>query len=157
MKAQTMAVPPLAWGPASAWIRPFDELEVGDSYVSKRRTVTETDIVKFAQLGAEMSPRHGDPVRFGPHASGGLRAPALLALTYSIGLVPNDFVRALRRILEFEPGEPVRPGDTIHVEAEIVRLEEWTEEYGLVAGRWRIVNQDDALVASVELEAVWIR
>jgi acyl dehydratase len=157
MNARTIAVPPVAWGPAAAWIRPFDELELGESYVSRRRTVTETDIIKFAQLGAEMSPGHGDPVRFGPQAAGGLRAPELLALTYSIGLVPNDCIRALRRVVGFEPGEPVRPGDTIHVEAEIVRLEPWTEEHGLVAGRWRIVNQRNSLVASVELEAVWVR
>lgn len=148
---------PRIWGRAAAWMRPFDELAVGETYISKRRTVTETNIVAFAALGGEMSAARGDPTRFGVGGGEGPTASDLLPLAYSIGLVPNRCIRALRRILDLELLAPVRPGDTLQVEAEIVRLEEWTEDYGLVTGRWRILNQREELVTSVDLEAVWTR
>lgn len=144
-------------GRVGDWARPFDQLSVGESYVSKRRTVTETDVVRFAGLCGEMNPAHGDPTRFGALAENGRAAPDLLPLTYSIGLVPNGCIRALRRILNLELLIVARPGDTIHVEAEITRVEPWTEEYGLVTGRWRIINQRREVLTAVDLEAVWIR
>ncbi len=146
--------PPRPWGRAGAWMRPFDQLEVGETYVSRRRTVTETDIVRFAGLTGAMNPAFGDPSRYGGPGS---EAPELLPLAYSIGLVPNDYIRALRRILDLRLLTPVLSGDTIHVEAEIVRLEPWTDEYGLAAGAWRIVKQDGTVAMTVELEAVWVR
>ena len=128
--------PPRPWGMVGAWMRPFDELEVGETYVSRRRTITETDLVRFGAL------------------TGGLD---LLPLAYSIGLVPNDHIRALRRILDLRWLGPVGRGETIHVAAEIVRLEPWTEDYGLASGAWRIVKQDGGVAMTVELEAVWRR
>jgi 3-hydroxybutyryl-CoA dehydratase len=146
--------PPRPWGRAGAWMRPFDELEVGEAYVSRRRTITETDVVRFAGMTGAMSPAFGDPERYG---GAGCAAPDLLPLTYSIGLIPNDYIRALRRILDLELHAPVCCGDTIHVEAEIVRLEPWTDDYGLAAGAWRIVKQDGTVATTVELEAIWLR
>jgi 3-hydroxybutyryl-CoA dehydratase len=130
--------PPRPWGRAGAWMRPFDRLEVGETYVSRRRTITEADLVRFAALT-------------------GAGSPDLLPLAYSIGLIPNHYIRALRRIIDLQLLEPVRRGDTIHVEAEIGRLEPWTDEYGLTAGSWRILRQDGAVVTTVELEAIWLR
>jgi acyl dehydratase len=138
-------------------MRPFDELSVGETYISKRRTVTETDVVAFAGLCGEMNPVHGDPARFGASGEDGVTAPDLLPLAYSIGLIPNRCIQALRRILNFELLAPARPGDTLQVEGRIVRLEAWTEDYGLVTGRWRIFNQREEVLTEVDLEAVWIR
>jgi acyl dehydratase len=129
---------------AHAWLRPFDELALGDRYASRARTVAEVDAVRFAALT-------------GAHADGAVRAPALLPLAYSIGLVPNGYVSALRRILDLRVPASVSAGDTIHVECEIVRLSPWTAEHGLVAGAWRIVDQDATELSTVVLEAVWRR
>lgn len=150
-------LPPRSWSRAAAWMRPFDELAVGERYVSKRRTVTETDVVAFAGLCGEMNAAHGDPTRFGAGAYDGPTAPDLLPLAYSIGLVPNRCIRALRRIIDLELLTPARPGDTLHVEAKISHLEPWTEDYGLVTGRWRILNQRKEILTTVDLEAVWTR
>jgi 3-hydroxybutyryl-CoA dehydratase len=151
------SIAPRRWGSTADWTRPFDELAVGESYRSKRRTVTETDVVRFAGLCAEMNPAHGDPSRYGAAAGRPAQAPDLLPLAYSIGLVPNRCIRALRRILDLELLAPACAGDTIHVEATITRLEPWTEEYGLVTGRWQILEQEDKILAAVTLEAVWVR
>jgi len=140
------------------WLRPFDELAVGDRYVSGGRTVTEADIVRFAALAGEMSPVSGNPGLYTEGTTAGQAgAPALLALAYSIGLVPNDRVAALRRVHDLRLLVPIAAGDTIRVRCEILRLAPWTEDYGLVTGGWTIVNQDDAVAMTVELEAVWQR
>ena len=140
------------------WLRPFDELAVGDSYTSGGRTVTEADIVRFASLTGEMSPVSGNPGLYTKGTTAGrIGAPALLALTYSIGLVPNDRVAALRRVHDLRLLAPIGAGDTIRVRCEILRLVPWTDDYGLVTGGWAIVNQEGAVVMTVELEAVWQR
>lgn len=143
---------------AIVWLRPFDELAVGDSYTSGGRTVTEADIVRFAALTGEMSPVSGNPGLYtGGTTAGQVGAPALLALTYSIGLVPNHRVAALRRVHDLRLLAPVGPGDTIRVRCEILRLVPWTEDHGLVTGGWTIVTQEEAVAMTVELEAVWQR
>jgi acyl dehydratase len=139
------ALAPRPRGSPGDWARPFDQLSVGESYVSKRRTVTGADVVTFAGLCGQPSPA-GEPA-----------APSLLPLAYSIGLVPNDYIRALRRILDLELLAPARPGSTIHVQARIVRLDPWTDDFGLVTGSWRILDQRGAVLTAVRLEAVWVR
>jgi acyl dehydratase len=79
----------------------------------------------------------------------------MLLLSYSIGLVPNEYVMALRRLNKVVFKRPVFFGDTIRVEGTVVNLRPLNEEAGLVTGRWRIVNQDDQTVFKLEIEAVW--
>ena len=143
---------------AIVWLRPFDELAVGDRYVSGGRTVTEADIVRFAALTGEMSPVSGNPGLYTEGTTAGqVGAPSLLALTYSIGLVPNHRVAALRRVRDLRLLAPIDAGDTIRVRCEILRLVPWTEDHGLVTGGWTIVTQEEAVAMTVELEAVWQR
>ncbi|HEX8066914.1 MAG TPA: MaoC/PaaZ C-terminal domain-containing protein [Thermoleophilaceae bacterium] len=142
---------------ADAWLRPFDELELGDAYTSRGRTITEADVVRFAALSGDWHPSHGDRTWAEAGGFGERVAHGMLVLSYSIGLVPNLYVAALRRVSVLELGAPVRIGDTIKVEGEIVGLHAWTGEHGLVTGHWRIANQDAVTAMTVELEAVWRR
>jgi 3-hydroxybutyryl-CoA dehydratase len=134
-------------GGDSAWLRPFDELAVGETHRSRARTLTETDLFRFATLS-------GDSLQGG---AGHTCAGTVLPLSYSIGLVSNSYIVALRRVLDFRPILAVGVGDTIHVECRIERLEPWIEDYGLVTGCWAIVNQDGVTAMTVLLEAVWRR
>jgi acyl dehydratase len=122
-------------------LKPFDELEVGDEFVSGARTVTETDVMRFAALTGDRGPARG--------------AHGMLLVSYSIGLVPNDRVVALRRLREVAFERPVNPGDTIRVVGRIVELGAMSPEVGMVTGRWRIVNQDAETVADLEIDALW--
>lgn len=134
-------------GNDSAWLRPFDELVVGETHRSRARTVTQTDLTRFAAAT-------GNPMQ---RTTGHTWIEAMLPLTYSIGLVSNSYIAALRRVLDCRPLAPVVVGETIHVECQIERLAPWTEDYGLVTGLWAILNQDRVATMTVLLEAVWRR
>lgn len=137
--------------------RPFHLLRVGDSFRSKARTITETDVVGFAALTADWHPQHTD-AEYGERSVFGARiAHGMLAMAYSIGLVPNEYVLALRRINHVVFKRPVFFGDTIRVDGTVAEVREVSEEAGYVRGRWRIVNQREELVFKMEIEALWRR
>jgi len=128
-------------------LRTFDEFAVGDTHTSRARTITASDLVMFTALARDSTERREE------HAL----AEAILPLAYSIGLIANSYIGALRRILDLSFREPVMVGDTIHVSCEVERLGEWSEDYGLLTGRWAIVNQNDITTMLARLEAVWRR
>jgi 3-hydroxybutyryl-CoA dehydratase len=135
--------------------RPFGQLQIGETFISKGRTITESDVVAFAALTGDWHPQHSDAV-FGEQSIFGARvAHGLLLLSYSIGLVPNEYVVALRRLKRVVFKRPVYFNDTIHVTAEITGLRPFSEEAGLVSGYWRIHNQRDEPVCLIEMEALW--
>lgn len=135
---------------------PFHRLEVGSKFVSRARTVTETDVVNFAAMTADWNPVHTDAEYAKETMFGQRIAHGMLLLSYAIGLVPNDYVVALRRLKDVTFKRPVFFGDTIRVEGTIADLKPMPgDEVGMVTVRWRILNQDDKLVSKVEIEALW--
>ena len=66
----------------------------------------------------------------------------LLVLSFAVGLLPldPDRVVALRRVGDAVFKQPVKIGDTVHVEGEISRTREVDPEHGLVEARLRIVK-----------------
>jgi 3-hydroxybutyryl-CoA dehydratase len=120
---------------------------------SQGRTITETDLVSFAALTGDRHPQHTD-ARWAVTSTFGERvAHGLLLLSYAAGLVVFDPERivALRRIEDAVFKHPVRIGDTIRVEARLSRPDSGR---GLEAYEWRILNQDDRLVARAIVEVV---
>src|SRR5580692_11243435 len=105
----------------------FDDVEVGQEWQSGGRTVTEADIVNFAGLSGDFNPIHID------HAFAGttpLRKPiahGLLVLSIGSGLglmFPPMRTLAFMSIREWNFREPVFIGDTIHVKARVLEMEE---------------------------------
>src|SRR5437588_4955635 len=92
------AMPPAPSMGHISWLRPFDELEVGDQFRSRSRTITETDVVQFAGLTGDWHPAHTDATWAGNNIFGRRVAHGMLCVCYAIGLVPNEYVMALRRI-----------------------------------------------------------
>src|SRR2546421_1220563 len=96
--------------------QPFDELREGDRFASRARTVTEFDVVKFASMTGDWHPRHTNQVWAEQSPAGKRVAHEMLLLSYAVGLVPNTYVLALRRLIEVAYEAQVYLGDTIHVE-----------------------------------------
>ncbi len=117
------------------------------------RTITEADIVAFSALTGDHHPQHTDAEWAEAGPFGERVAHGMLVLSYALGLAQIDPERivALRRIEEVVFKRPVKIGDTIRLEAKILRPDEGR---GLEAWEWRIVNQRDELVIRAKVEAV---
>lgn len=144
---------------ALEWSAPFEDLEVGESFATRGRTVTEADVVAFAGLTGDHHPQHSDAEWAAASPFGERIAHGMLIVSYAVGLVPLDPTRvlALRRLRDVVFKRPVGFGDTIHVEGKVDELREVSDEAGLVSCRWSILNQRRELCARVVVEVLWRR
>ncbi|HEX3239932.1 MAG TPA: MaoC/PaaZ C-terminal domain-containing protein [Solirubrobacterales bacterium] len=139
--------------------RDFDALEVGGRFVSRGRTITETDLVAFSTLTGDFNPLHTDVEWAAASEFNGRIAHGMLLLSYCVGLVPLDpaHVLALRGFERVAFKRPVRIGDTIHVEGVLDSKQELDDASGLASFNWKIVNQRSEVVALVKVRVVWRR
>jgi 3-hydroxybutyryl-CoA dehydratase len=137
----------------------FDELAVGERFSTRGRTIGEADITTFATLTGDTHPQHTDAEWAAGSRFGERSAHGLLVLSYAAGLVPFDPERvvALRRVGDAVFKQPVRIGDTIHVDGEVTAKTELDARHGLVETRWKVVNQRGKLVLRATVELVWKR
>jgi 3-hydroxybutyryl-CoA dehydratase len=147
----------LAAAAADLFGRPFGEVAVGDRFVTAARTVSEDDILGFADLTGDAHPQHVDPDWAAGSRFGEQIAHGLLVLSFAVGLLPldPDRVVALRRLGDAVFKQPVKIGDALHVEGDIARTRELDSEHGLVEARIRIVNQHGRLAVRAGVELVW--
>ena len=107
------------------WIG-FDELEVGDSFESSARTITQAEVTLFAGISGDFNPIHMNHVHAG---EGPFRQPiahGLLVLSVASGLgiqAPKTNTLAFLSIENWEFLKPVYFGDTIHVRNTVTGLE----------------------------------
>jgi 3-hydroxybutyryl-CoA dehydratase len=139
--------------------RDFDQLEPGQTFSTRGRTITEADVVGFATLTGDLHPQHVDAAWAAESPFGRRIAHGMLVMSYAIGLVPLDPERvvALRRVRDVVFKRPVALGDTIHVEGSVEELTALDDETGLVACVWQIKNQRGRLVVRARVEVLWRR
>ena len=139
--------------------RAFEDLVVGESFVSRGRTITEADVVFFSALTGDWHPQHADATWSAQSPFGERVAHGMLVLAYAVGLVELDprHVVALRRVASATFKAPVRIGETIHVEGRIAELSPLDEQTGLAATDWKVVRDDGRTAARMRIEAIWRR
>lgn len=103
----------------------FEDFEVGWEVVSPGRTVTESDVVLFAGLSGDYNQLHTD-VEFAKGTPFGQRVVhGLLGLTMAEGLASRlGFFEGTAEAflgLEWKFKAPIFIGDTIHLQAQVVR------------------------------------
>lgn len=137
----------------------FDDLRIGDAMESSGRTITEYDVVSFASLTGDWHPQHADAAWAAESPFGRRIAHGMLVISYALGLLPIDprVVLALRSMDSAVLKRPVGLGDSIRVRAKVAELRPLGEETGLVTLAVRIVNQEDELVARMEIVVLWRR
>ena len=136
----------------------FDDYTVGARYTTLARTISETDIVNFVNLGGFTEPLFMDMEYVKKESLFGRRlAPGALTLVFSEGLVmQTGLIHGVGMAWlggEMKVTAPVLEGDTIHVEIEIAAKRETSKpDRGIVTYKHRVLNQRDETVMELTLQ-----
>ena len=136
----------------------FEELHVGDRFVTARRTITETDVIQFVTLVGFIEPLFLDLEYIERESLFKRRiAPGSLVFAYSEGLVVQTglihgtgmaFVGLDKMALKL----PTFVGDTIHVEGEVIGTHAGKRpDAGRVTWRHAVKNQKGESVMALEV------
>jgi acyl dehydratase len=123
----------------------FEDFAVGEKFVTRSRTITESDVVQFAALTGDFTYLHVDAVAAAATPFGQRIAHGALVYSYSIGLTTQlnlveGTVIAFYGLDRLRSVKPAFFGDTIHVEKTVTSLER-KEKGGLITYDTRVVNQ----------------
>jgi acyl dehydratase len=137
---------------------PYDELEVGQTFRSGGRTVTEADVVNYCALTGNWIEIHSnkhyaEQTRFGKRLVQG-------SLTYSImtGLIQfGPSIQANYGIDNLRYLKPVAIEDTLYVIAEVVAKKEKDDKYGVTTFLMKALNQDGYVVQRSEWSLLMLR
>jgi acyl dehydratase len=137
--------------------RYFEDFTVGEQFRSQGVTLTESDIVAFA-LAYDPQPFHIDSKAAAESPYGGLIASGLH--TFALGWRMFLQEGVLSRCSLGSPGvdelrwtAPVRPGDTLYTEAEVVekRPSASKPDRGTLRMAYRILNQRQETVVTMTI------
>ena len=98
----------------------FDQIAVGQRFLSQARTITEADIVLFAGISGDQNPMHTDAefaagtVFRGRIAHGLLVQSVASGLAWQLGIFDGTIAALKEMVIRFQ--NPVVPGDTVRME-----------------------------------------
>ncbi|MBU7013371.1 MAG: MaoC family dehydratase N-terminal domain-containing protein [Theionarchaea archaeon] len=123
----------------------YEDLALGEKYVSSGRTVTEADIVRFAGLSGDYNPLHTDKTfaeqsQFSQRiAHGALTFSIMTGFWDQLGII-RETVVAFYGVDTMRFLRPVLIGTTIHLIVEIVEKRDRGDN-GIVTLRNSVVNE----------------
>ena len=129
----------------------FEDIRVGDEYVSPGRTVTEADIVAFAGLSGDYNILHTDAEYMRTSIFGERIAHGLLGLALQSGLGTRAMARPFATLaflgLRWRFKAPIKIGDTIKVHLKVTDKRETSKpDRGIVAIQRSVLNQRGEVV-----------
>jgi acyl dehydratase len=132
----------------------FEDFRVGDRHRSAEYTVTEREIIEFARQ-FDPQPMHTIPGN-GLIASGWHTAAIVMRLRLASGFEIAGGMMGMG-VDQMRWPQPVRPGDTLHVETEILetRQSQSKPDFGIVRVRESAINQRGEIVMMMET-ALWV-
>jgi len=136
----------------------FEQHQVGATYKTLARTVSETDIVNFVTLCGFTEALFMDMEYVARHSVYKRRAaPGAMTFAFSEGLViQTGLIHGTGMAYlgsEVKVVAPVLEGDTLRVEVEIVDKRETKKtDRGIVTYRHRVLNQRDEVVLEAKIQ-----
>jgi acyl dehydratase len=126
----------------------FSEFEVGQTFESGGRTVTEADVVMFAGLSGDFNPLHVDAVfaaktPFGERVAHGMLAASIsTGLGQTLGIFEGTILALLEQRFAYQA--PIRFGDTLRLRLVVESTKPSSKGgRGVVVFRSDVVNQRD--------------
>lgn len=126
--------------------RYYEEFEIGQTFVTEKRTISNADILAFAELSGDRNKLHVDEdyAKTTPFktriAHGPLGFAIATGLSYSTGLLDGTTLALLG--VEWSFTAPIFPGDTLHVEMLVKSKRETSRpDRGIVEREFRLINQ----------------
>lgn len=134
----------------------FEDFTVGETVVTRGRTITETDIVGFAALTGDWYPLHSDAEYAKKGPFGERIAHGLLVLSVANGLLPlyDMAIIAFYGMDKVRFTAPTKIGDTIHVELEVINKQDKGDLGGVITLKESVNNQRGEAVALSTLKAL---
>ena len=134
-----------------------EDIAVGDTSVSRARTITESDLTGFAMFSGDWHPIHTDAEYAAADARFGQRiAHGALVLSAALGLVEfwPPAMQAFYGLDRLRFVAPTVIGDTLHVETEVLAVEPRADGDAIVTYRFDVRNQRGEDVMVSELKAL---
>ncbi len=142
----------------------FEEFTVGQKFQHAiRRTILEADNVWFSALTHNPAPLHIDAEYMKGTEFGRPIVNSCLTLAFMVGISVGDTtVGTTVANLGWDEGrfpKPLFPGDTIHIETEVLELRDSKsrQDNGIVIFAHRAFNQHDELVSECKRSALMLR
>jgi acyl dehydratase len=141
----------------------FEDMEVGASWRSGERTISEDDVLAFAQLSGDRNPLQVDAgfAATTPFGERVVHGALVLAIATGLRQQQGTFIGTLRAWLGLRDGRFVAPvlfGDSVHVLTEIAATRATRDPaVGLVTQTVTILNQRDEVVQTGEFAQLVVR
>lgn len=142
----------------------FEEFSVGQKFEHTiRRTITEADNVLFSALTHNPAPLHLDAEYMKGSEFGKPIVNSCLTLAFMVGISIGDTTIGTTVANlgwdEVRFPKPLFPGDTIHIETEVLEVRESRSrpDNGIVIFAHRAFNQNDELVGECKRSALMIK
>ena len=139
----------------------LDDYSIGEKIISPARTITETDIINFSGFTGDWHPLHTDIEYAGQTDFKGRIAHGMLVLSIGMALpfrlgpyssiLPKSFI-AFYGMDDVRFTAPVKIGDTIHCEVEIVEIVAKKNNKGVLITKNLIINQKNQVVLSFKMK-----
>ncbi len=134
----------------------FDQFELGDTFVTQARTVTEADVVNFAGLAADFNPLHTDAVfaaktPFGERIAHGMLVCSMATgMANLTGIFEGTTLALMQQLIRYKG--VVKIGDTVHLELKVAEKKpSKKDDRGVVVFDANVLNQDGQAV----IEGQW--
>jgi acyl dehydratase len=128
--------------------RYFEDFALGETTISRGRTITEADIVAFAGLSGDFIELHTNEEYARRSPFGRRIAHGALIFSISTGLATqmsriDDTVIAFYGVDKLRFTRPVYIGDTVRVQKKVIETQEKGPGRGLVTFETTVLNQND--------------
>jgi acyl dehydratase len=130
----------------------FEDFEVGGTFATAARTITESDVTTFAGVSGDFNPLHVDRefCKTGPFGEPIAHGLLVLAIASGLGVQTGIYTGTNLAFLGLEDWRfvgAVKFGDTIHMESTVIETRRTSKrDRGVVRIRQEIKKQDGEVV-----------